>query len=105
MPHAAHRRSPVATCTAVLLGCGGPDSTAPETVATVVLFPASAVVEPTRTLLLSATLRDSRRLVVTGRTLAWSSSNTRVAEVENGVVIGVSEGTATITAAVDGQRG
>jgi hypothetical protein len=95
----------VATCTALLLGCGGPDSTEPESVATVVLFPPSAVVEPTRTLLLSATLRDSRRLVVTGRTLAWTSSNPRVARVDDGVVTGVAEGTATITAAVDGQRG
>jgi hypothetical protein len=95
----------VALCTAVLLGCGGPDSTEPESVATVVLFPASAVVEPTRTLLLSATLRDSRRLVVTGRALAWSTSNPRVATVEDGVVTGVTEGTATIIATVDGQQG
>ena len=105
MPHAARCRSLVATCTALLLGCGGPDATEPETVATVVLFPASAVVEPTRTLLLSATLRDNRRLVVSGRTLAWSSSDPRVATVEDGVVTGVREGTATITAVVDGQRG
>jgi hypothetical protein len=98
-------RSLVATCTAVLLGCGGADSTEPEAVATVVLFPASAVVEPTRTLLLSATLRDSRRLVVTGRVPVWTSSDPRVARVDDGVVTGVSEGTATITATVDGQRG
>jgi hypothetical protein len=89
----------------VLLGCGGPDTTEPATVATVVLFPASAVVEPTRTLLLSATLRDHRRLVVTGRGLVWSSSDPRVATVEDGVVTGVREGTATITAVVDGQQG
>ena len=104
MPGSA-RRPLVATCTALLIGCGGPDSTGPESVTTVVLFPASAVVEPTRTLLLSATLRDSRRLVVTGRALAWSSSNPRVARVDGGVVTGVTEGTATITAAVDGQHG
>jgi hypothetical protein len=104
MPRPA-RWSFVATCTALLLGCGGPDSTGPESVATVVLFPASAVVEPTRTLLLSATLRDSRRLVVTGRTPLWTSSNPRVAMVDDGVVTGVSEGTATITATVDGRQG
>jgi Big-like domain-containing protein len=105
MPRPLYRRPLVATCTAVLLGCGGADSTAPDSVATVVLFPASAVVEPTHTLLLSATLRDSRRLVVTGRTPSWSSSNPRVATVADGVVSGVSEGTATITATVDGQQG
>ena len=95
----------VATCTALLLACGGSDSTEPESVATVVLFPASAVVQPTHTLLLSATLRDSRRLVVTGRELAWSSSNPRVATVSDGVVTGVSDGMATITATVDGRQG
>ena len=95
----------VATCTAILLGCGGAESTEPNPVATVVLFPASAVVAPTRTLLLSATLRDAQRLVVAGRTPIWSSSNPRVATVDNGVVTGVSEGTATVTATVDGQQG
>jgi hypothetical protein len=100
------RRGPVvATCTAILLGCGGTETTGPDLVATVVLFPASAVVEPTRSLLLSATLRDTRRLVVTGRSPTWSSSNPRVATVDNGVVTGVSEGSATVTATVDGQQG
>ena len=36
--------------------------------------------------------------------VTWSSSNTRVATVSNGVVVGVGEGTATITASIAGGK-
>ena len=91
----------------LVLGCGPADSgpSEPDAVATVSLSPASALVEPGQSLRLSATLRDARRLVVTGRDVVWASSDSLVALVAGGLVTGVREGFAVITASVDGNTG
>ncbi|GLC27316.1 Ig-like domain-containing protein [Roseisolibacter agri] len=53
-----------------------------------------------------ATVLDARREEVAGVAIAWSSSNAAVAAVSpTGVVTGVAEGRATVTAAVAGVRG
>ena len=58
----------------------------------------------TGTLGATAVLRDAANAVLTGRPIAWLSSNTLVATVSAaGVVSGVSAGPATITASAEGQ--
>ena len=54
---------------------------------------------------LTAVLRDAAGNVLTGRVVTWSSSNTAVATVANGLVTGVAPGTATITATSEGRSG
>jgi hypothetical protein len=55
---------------------------------------------------LTATLKDTRGNVLKGRTVTWSSSAPAVATVSaSGRVTGVTEGTATITAASEGKSG
>ena len=70
-----------ATCTVTVV--------APVTVA---MEQTTATVEKGQTVTLNATASD-------GSTIAWSSSNPEIATVEGGVVTGLKEGTATITAA------
>lgn len=54
----------------------------------------------------TAVLRDGSGAVVTGRTIAWSSSNTGVATVTNaGLVVAIAAGSATITASSEGRTG
>jgi uncharacterized protein YjdB len=59
-----------------------------------------------RTGTLTATLQDASGNVLTGRVVAWSSSNTQVATVnQSGVVTAQREGDTTITAASEGKSG
>ena len=61
---------------------------------------------PLGRVLLSATARDSNGNELSGRTVAWTSSNPQVARVDStGTVSGVALGRATITAAIDGLSG
>lgn len=55
---------------------------------------------------LTATLQDSAGVEITGRTVAWSSSNPAVASVtQTGEVSALAAGTATIFASSEGKRG
>jgi hypothetical protein len=79
-------------------------------VASVVVEPATATLEVTgsvgETVQLSATTLDGDGGVLTGRTVAWSSTNTDAATVSSsGLVTAVAEGTATINAASEGETG
>ena len=54
----------------------------------------------------SATLKDARGNVLTGRSVTWASSTATVATVDaNGVARAVGIGVATITATSEGQSG
>lgn len=53
----------------------------------------------------AATLRAGDGMILTGRTVSWSTSNTGVATVANGLVTAVAPGTATITATSEGRSG
>jgi trimeric autotransporter adhesin len=55
----------------------------------------------------TATARDANGLIVTGRTVSWSSDNSQVATVgsASGVVTAVSAGSANIMATIEGQAG
>ena len=50
-------------------------------------------------------LRDDLGATLTGREIAWSSSNPQVATVSNGTIVAVSVGTTTITATSEGRSG
>lgn len=75
-------------------------------VASVTVSPASASLEVGQTRQLSATVRDVRGDVVTGRTVTWSSSSSAVATVSStGLVTAAGPGEASIAATVDGVAG
>ncbi len=90
----------------IVVACGGGDgskTTRPATVASVTLSQQSATIDVGTTLILTATAKDASGNVITGRTTTWTSSNSSVATVDNGIVTGISVGTATITATIDGK--
>jgi len=99
------RRSVLAVAVAGLAACGG-GSTAPDPVTNVtVAAPASTLVAG-RTMQLSATALNASGSVLTGRAIAWSSSNQSLATVSpSGLVTAVGEGSVTISAVADGQSG
>ena len=75
-------------------------------VASVTVSPATANVFAGATTQLSATLKDAAGNVLTGRAVAWTSSNTAIATVSAaGLVTGVAAGSATITATSEGKSG
>jgi Bacterial Ig-like domain (group 2) len=80
----------------------GPD----ETVASVTITPGSAAVAPTETVQLIATPRNSSGDALAGHPITWSSANGSVATVsEAGLVTGIAEGEATVTASTEGKSG
>jgi len=71
----------------------------PVPVASVTVSPATATVQIGQTQQLTATLRDASNNVLTGRSVAWTSSNTAVATTSaSGLVSAHAAGSATITA-------
>lgn len=74
---------------------GGGEVTNPTQVTSVSLDPKTASININSTLNLNATVQPSN---ATNKNLTWSTSNSAVATVSNGVVIGKAAGTATITA-------
>jgi uncharacterized protein YjdB len=75
-------------------------------VGSVTVTPSSATVSVAFTTPLAATVRDLNGAVISGASVAWSTSNALVAVVsQTGVVTGVLPGTATITATSGGQSG
>ena len=76
---------------------------APTGSSTASMSPTSATVIAGRTTQLTATLRDGNDNVIPGVAFSWSSSNTAVAGVSSqGVVTGLTVGTATVTATAQG---
>src|SRR5207247_2332462 len=97
-----------ATITATSEGQSGTASITVTTVpvASVTVTPASASVNEGKTVQLTATPKDANGNPLSGRTIAWSSSNTAVATVStSGLVTGKVAGSATITATSEGQSG
>jgi uncharacterized protein YjdB len=78
----------------------------PVPVATVSVSLALASINAGQTTQATATVLDAEGGVLTGRTVAWSSTSTSVATISSaGVVTAVAPGTATITATSDGKSG
>lgn len=85
----------VATLT---VSCGS-SSEPPPPVATVTLTPADDTVRVGETAQLTSTTKDANGNALSGRVVTWVSGNPGVASVsQTGLVTGVSDGTATITA-------
>lgn len=104
------------TVTGVALGTttiratsGGVSGTASVTVqnvpvASVSVAPTSASVQVGATVTLAATARDAAGNVLANRAASWSTSNTAVATVSaTGVVQGITTGSVTVTATVEGK--
>ena len=79
----------------------------PAPVATVTVTPNPASVAVGATVQLTATLKDANGNTLTGRTVAWTTSNASHATVNSssGLVSGVAAGSATITATSEGKSG
>jgi len=78
----------------------------PAAVASVSVTLTSGSLNPGLTTQATATTRDANNIVLTGRLIAWSSSNTSVATVTgSGVVTAVAMGNAQITATSEGVVG
>jgi len=79
---------------------------APIPVASVSVALGSSSLNPGQTTQATATTRDANNNVLTGRVIAWSSSNPAVATVSaSGLVTAIAVGTAQITAMSEGQSG
>ncbi len=91
----------------LLLGaCGGGDSSAPVTVESVTVSPASLNLAPGQSNTLTATPLDKAGAPISGRTATWTSSTPSVATVSAaGVVTGVGDGVTSITGTVNGKSG
>ncbi|MEO5799943.1 MAG: Ig-like domain-containing protein [Gemmatimonadales bacterium] len=95
----------------LLAACGGGDSGTnnpppPPTVATVTVSVTPASIVAGSTGQASAVVTSSSGTILTGKTIAWSSTNLGVATISAaGVVSAVAPGTATVTATVDGVTG
>ena len=87
---------------ALLMACGG-GSTAAIPIASISLSPSTVnTLAPNATVQLTASVKDAAGNVLTGRTVAWSSSNSAVAQVTaSGTITAVAEGTTTITATAE----
>ena len=101
-----HRAALLATTLALsalgVISCSSEDCpNCPGDPAEVRVSPGTSSVLPGRTLQLAALVLDADGNLLSGRNVSWSSSNTAFATVsETGLVTGVAEGVATITAEV-----
>src|SRR4029077_15706378 len=79
----------------------------PPAVASVGVTLANGSLNPGQTTQATATTRDANNNVLTGRVIAWTSTNTAVATVKSssGVVTAVAVGSAQITATSEGVSG
>ena len=83
-----------------------PDSTKPAVVAAVSVAPAARTIAISEQLQLVPTVTDAAGKPLTGRPIAWSSSDPSIATVSgSGLVIGVKAGVASVTATVEGKKG
>jgi alpha-tubulin suppressor-like RCC1 family protein len=99
----------LALALAALAACEGPfvpptlPPPGPPAVAQVVVTPDSGIVITGDSLRLLVTLRDSASQVITGRSVVWQSANAAVATISStGVVHGVTTGSTSIRASVEG---
>ena len=78
----------------------------PRPVATVAVTPSANALIVGQTAALVATAKDASGNVIAGRAVQWATSNASIATVSAaGVVTAVAEGTATVSATVEGKTG
>jgi alpha-tubulin suppressor-like RCC1 family protein len=104
-----NRSNAVSVVVAALLlgGCGGGDNVGLEKpVSTVTVTPTTSTLIPGGTVQLQAATKDADGAILPGREITWSSSDNAIATVSaTGLVTGVADGSATITATSEGQSG
>jgi uncharacterized protein YjdB len=95
------------TANQVLAGVNFQLAAGPTPVATVAVTIVPPTVAVGSTAQATAVLKDANDLVLTGRTLSWSSANTAVATVDaaTGVITGAAAGTSVISATSEGKTG
>src|SRR5215472_18743878 len=99
----------VVLCTSIIISCGGSPNSSPtptetKSLVSVSISPSAVPLAVGATQQLNATGKFSDGTTVNMNAMAtWSSSNTAVATVKNGLVTAVSTGSATITATVSGK--
>ncbi|MEX2284962.1 MAG: Ig-like domain-containing protein [Gemmatimonadota bacterium] len=87
-------------------GTNPPPPPSPTPVATVTVTPSSSSLQPGGSVQLTATTLDAQGNTLTGRTIAWSTSNSGVSTVSTaGLVSAASAGSSTITATSEGRTG
>lgn len=74
-------------------------------IASVTVAPSPDTIQPAATLQLAATVKDGAGNILTGRVVSWSTNASGVATVSGGLVTGVADGAATITATAEGKAG
>ncbi|HET9708168.1 MAG TPA: Ig-like domain-containing protein [Gemmatimonadales bacterium] len=90
----------------LLAACTADNAGPPKTVASVAVAPLTSPLPVGSTLQLTATPQDANGNPLSGRSVTWSSSDSGVATVSSsGVASGISLGSATIMAKVDGIAG
>jgi uncharacterized protein YjdB len=100
------RRVSTTVALLALAACGGGESAAPKVVATVDVAPLTVNMAPGQSTPLTATAREASGAAISGRAVTWTSSAPSVVTVSaGGVLTGVSDGTATVTANIDGRTG
>ena len=88
------------------ISASGTVSWAPVAVASVQVTPATPTIQVAQTVQLSATARDANNNILTGLPVTWGSDALPIATVSpTGLVTGVAQGTATITATIGGVDG
>lgn len=108
MRQTAVRFSVCAGLVSGMAACGGGDggTTAPPTVATVVVTLGATQLIPGATTGASAVVRSADGTTLTGRSIVWSSSALNIATVDAaGAVSAVAAGSATISATSEGRSG
>jgi glucose/arabinose dehydrogenase len=98
----------VAVISALVSACGdsGGDTQAPKPVQTVTVTAPTPTIQVGQTVQLTATATDADGAVVEGSTFTWTTSDAAVAAVSpTGLVSGVAEGQAEITATAEGIPG
>lgn len=102
----------IAALALLTLNCGGNGGSdggtgpLPVAVASVTVTPAQDTLIPGETIQLASVARDANGGSIGGRAITWTSSSNAIAAVSQlGVVSGVGEGAASITATVDGVSG
>lgn len=84
-------------------GGGGDDPGVSATgIASIAINASTTSLSPGQTATISAISTDAQGNVLSGRVLAWQSSNTAVATVAGGVVTGVAAGTVNVSASAEG---
>lgn len=92
-----------AAAAVVLLGMGCGESTAPpEPVVSVTVSPATALVVPGGTEVITASPKGASGKELTGREALWASSDNSVVTVAGGILTGVAKGNASVTVSVEG---